>query len=161
MESQIIIPRRQHIRAFVLETLFFIFMLCLCLPRILYSQNKEANLLFFKIFCSIVVIAYIIISIYYRKWEYPVKLTIKDDSIVIDVMFLYIFKRRYNWKKEYVKIEIKYYPGSNKFRTIIISVKDMHNGIQFGETALKSELFDQILDSLMKNGYEIAQRTYR
>ena len=154
MDATFIIPLRRHVRTVVYINAVTLAFFCSGLATV-----KSNSLLNYCIFWSI---CYLLITVYsfcHRFYDFPVRINIHEDYLEVDCRVLFIFQRKYCWRKEDIKISNRNTTELIKFRNITIYNKSKRGGgIQFDMIAVKGETLDDILEALIINGYEIKTR---
>ena len=143
-----------HIRIVVIE--FLVILLCSIYYffDFIFSKGSNDSLFLYIIGYVVWTIAYFTASVYYRRWVFPMSLTIKDDLIEVDCMFLFLFRRHYLWRKEDVRVIYKQFMGFDICNISILNIKT-HDRVLFESIAVKKKLIHHILSALKMSGYII------
>ena len=149
-----------HTRIVVIE--FLVILLCSIYYffDFIFSKGSNDSLFLYIIGYVVWTIAYFTASIYYRRWVFPMSLTIKDDLIEVDCMFLFLFRRHYLWRKEDVRVFYKQFMGFDICNISILNIKT-HDRVLFESIAVKKEQISLILNELRAKGYNIDAREGR
>lgn len=149
-----------HTRIVVIE--FLVILLCSIYYffDFIFSKGSNDSLFLYIIGYVVWTIAYFTASIYYRRWVFPMSLTIKDDLIEVDCMFLFLFRRHYLWRKEDVRVIYKQFMGFDICNISILNIKT-HDRVLFESIAVKKEQISLILNELRAKGYNIDAREGR
>jgi hypothetical protein len=91
---------------------------------------------------------------------FPVKLTIREDSLEVDCKFLFFFSRKYRWRKEQVCIRHRFTIGK-KVSSIIILRHNSHERILFESFSITVKMIDQIVSVFSEKGYDVDSKVGR
>ena len=149
-----------HTRIVVIE--FLVILLCSIYYffDFIFSKGSNDSLFLYIIGYVVWTIAYFTASIYYRRWVFPMSLTIKDDLIEVDCMFLFLFRRHYLGREEDVRVLYTQFMGFDICNISILNIKT-HDRVLFESIAVKKEQISLILNELRAKGYNIDAREGR
>lgn len=145
---------KRHILTVIIELSIVISALALSLPDVVFG-NKECDISLLLYYSLFILLIFIVGALLKRRWSFPVMLTIKEQCLYVDCMFLLLFHRHYSWKKEDVKIQYRQVSMGLKLSSIVVMNLKENNRVLFESVALKKETIKTILNEFKINEYEI------